>query len=383
MMQKSPTAIAPKPVGRQRKFERLCAQIRDLADRLGPGAKMPTMLELRDSLGVSVATLSSVLGELEASNVISRRHGVGIYVSSRLRQKAICLICAPDFFRGGSTSPFWDLLVEQARRRAEAKDEAFSFHLSQPYGSQGVPLQDGLVSEVLAGRVDGILCLGVDRQAADWLTAQNVPTVVFAGSARWSVNLDGLEGVRLGVRELKAQGGRKLGLWSPAHPPRPGDVPEVGVNETAREFEQALADSTLPFEPRFIQRNLGRANLTKQEQGYHTAIEMFGADETGWPDAVYISDDLMTQGVLPALQKLGVQVGRDVRIATHANTGSPVLLGQQEHLTLIEIDPAEVVGEMFAMLEPLMTRQTPAQSAVLVKPKVHRPNSGGEETRRQ
>ena len=71
----------PKPQRREVRAQALRARLVDLAHDLGPGARMPTMLQLRDSLGVSIATLDSALSELEAQNVVYRRHGVGTFVT--------------------------------------------------------------------------------------------------------------------------------------------------------------------------------------------------------------------------------------------------------------------------------------------------------------
>src|SRR5688500_12473756 len=103
---------------RQTKLQETCGQLEDLAHSLGPDAKLPTVIQLRDRFGVSVATLNSALTELEAQRVIRRKHGVGIYVSPRIRQRTVCLICDPSFFRVAGASPFWNLLVDQVRQRA-------------------------------------------------------------------------------------------------------------------------------------------------------------------------------------------------------------------------------------------------------------------------
>src|SRR5690349_21798618 len=91
---------------RRTKLQETCGQIENLAQTLGPDAKLPTVIQLRDRLGVSVATLNSAFTELEAQRVIRRKHGVGIYVSSRIRQRTVCLICDPSFFRAVGASPF-------------------------------------------------------------------------------------------------------------------------------------------------------------------------------------------------------------------------------------------------------------------------------------
>lgn len=82
---------------------------------------------------------------------------------------------------------------------------------------------------------------------------------------------------------------------------------------------------------------------------------------------------MMTHGALLASQKLGVRVGSDVKVASHANVGSPTLLGHEEDLTLLEVNSSELVQAMFAQLESLMDGQVPTQSNVLIAPRLRAP----------
>ena len=109
------TSFTLEPLAYRSKPQELCAQLAALAQRLGPEAKLPTVTELRKSLGVSLTTLNSALGQLEERGVIERRHGVGIFVAAQWQPKhvpkAISLVCDPTFFQVAGHSPFWDLLV--------------------------------------------------------------------------------------------------------------------------------------------------------------------------------------------------------------------------------------------------------------------------------
>lgn len=58
-----------------------CDKLRGIASTLGPSAKMPTMLELRSSLGVSNQTLHNAIRELEQEGILRSVHGVGIYTA--------------------------------------------------------------------------------------------------------------------------------------------------------------------------------------------------------------------------------------------------------------------------------------------------------------
>ena len=87
-------------------------------------------------------------------------------------------------------------------------------------------------------------------------------------------------------------------------------------------------------------------------------------------DGVIITDDVMTQGALIALQKLNVPVGHGkgkLNIVSHSNAGSTTLMGREEVLTLVETDPRDVVQAMFDQLEIVMAGQKPAQTRIKVR----------------
>ncbi|HVK05960.1 MAG TPA: substrate-binding domain-containing protein [Armatimonadaceae bacterium] len=376
-------------LGRQTKLQETCGRLAQLAQELGPEAKLPTVLELRDSLGVSVATLNSALGELEAQRIIRRKHGVGIYVSPRIRQHNVVLLCDPSFFRISGASPFWSLLVENVRQRAEEYQESVSFHFTADAlhaPADALPeemLQEGLAADLAAGRIHGILAVGVLQRIADWLELQQVPMVAFAGPAPYFVGLDSAALIRGAVAELAALGCRRIGFWAPVAPYRLSgdDEQPTALTEAHRTFRDALLERGLPFDPALVREN---RHLIKpgsyhtephQEQGYRTALEAFGpsADPDRRPDGIVSNDDMLTQGALTALGKAGVVVGRDVHLASHANAGSPALLGWEEELTLMQIDPSEIVRHMFDTLERLMDGVTPPERTMLVLPRLHRP----------
>lgn len=367
-----------RPSLRLTKFQALCARLNDLAQRLGPDAKLPTVLQLRDTMGVSISTLNNALNELEAQNIIYRRHGVGIYVSPRLNERSISLVCDPSFFRGANVSPFWDMLVERARARAAAKHEAFGFHLAMPGSDPDVPLQDGFINDIRGGRVHGVLSVGLAQQAADWIISQQVPMVAFAGYARFTVELDAPHVVRLGVKALAEQGCRRIGLWHPITLTRPLDIAADTAAMYRETLQQSLARQKLPYDPRLVRDNVhllearGQLFETHQEQGYRTAYEVFGRQDSPQADGIVITDDMMAHGALVALQNLGVRLGEDLRVATHANRGSDVLIGRADDITLIQVDPTEVVQAMFDTLETLMSGQVPPRQRILVRPKVRK-----------
>ena len=353
----------------------------EMATALGPNARLPTIQQLRRELNVSLTTLDSVLKQLESQSIICRRHGLGIFVSPRLRQKCIGLVCDPAFFCAG-TSPFWQQFIEGVRSRTSQHGEAFRFYLAMRSSDDALPIHDDLIEDVKAQRIQGVLFVGNNLAAQEWLEQQNVASVVFAGQGIHRVELDIIQLVNLAGRHLVAKGCQRIALLCPwevrAIPPQ--DL----VDETAdteeewddiAAFRQLLAESGLSFFPELIWdvRNLGERVTsvpeTHQEQGYQAVMNLFDGSHPA-PDGLLSTDDMMTRGILAALRKLGLKPGHDVQIASHINRGSTVLTTDDESVAFVEIDPSEIVSTMFSQLEKLMecqiNHQTPPQSCVLV-----------------
>ena len=366
------------------KSDELCVHLTNMAQRLGRGAKLPSVRELSRSFNVSTRTLHDVLGRLEAEQVVTRRQGAGVWVSEQMSSVALCrniaLICNFNFLRSAGHSAFWNILIEQAQGRAAQKNEACQLHLTNPTSAQHELLAT-LMANIDAGQVQGVLGIGLNEDSIWWLGAQDVPLVTFACKSRWTVDFDGEQLVRLGVHQLAQQGCRRLGLWKPV-----GSQDTVSSNlglalHAEAIFRAALKEAGLTLRPTLLQHGVAQlkaAEVTKelsQEQGYRIATQVFSQPKTSWPDGIVCTEDMMTHGVLFALQKLGVNVGSggDVRIASHANKGSAVLRDRRNDLTLMEVNPAELVQTLFDQLETLMDGQVPTQSEVLIPPCLRAP----------
>jgi DNA-binding LacI/PurR family transcriptional regulator len=361
-----------QPFSHRTKTQALTSYLTDLAHQLGPETRMPTMQQLCDDLQVSVVTLNRALSELEAQNIITRKHGVGIFVSPRLQQKTIGLVYDRDILQPG-TSPFAAMLVEEARRRADAGHEEFSVFLAVP-SRDGAPVHHDLVEAIHAHRLHGIIFIGEQNpQAAAWLEKQNLPLVALAYTplTRWRVKIEHAETARIGVRALAAQGCKRLALLMPlgcgiGRAPGEKSFPELDA------FKAALKKAGLPFEAALVWQNEAlrsdaACTESNQEQGWRAVADLFSNRDFA-PDGLVILDDMMARGALVGLGKLGLRPGEDIKIATHINKGSAALHGYEDDLTLIEIDPAQIVTALFALLEPLMEGQTPSENVVSILP---------------
>jgi DNA-binding LacI/PurR family transcriptional regulator len=366
--------IAPKKsFQHQSKTQALSEHLVDMARDLGPGAKMPTVQELRRELNISIATLDSALAQLESRKVIERKHGVGIFVSPHLHQKAIGLICDPAFFRAGS-SPFWQQMIEGARERSVAKGDTFRFYLAIPSHRENLPVHDDLIEDVRAGRLHGALFIGHNKPAVFWLKEQGVPSVAFAGWSECSVHLDYADFVRQAAQTLTKKGCAKLGLLVPweagVEPPE-----EPFYSQAAQSLQRFAKTKKIDITPEWIWEARVLASRVQvpeshEEQGYQAALSLFKNKKVR-PDGLIITDDLMTRGAMRACEKLNLQLGRDLEIVSHGNRGSSVLRGYDDGLTVIEFDPAKVTRSMFDALESLMNGDTPP-AEILIKPEVRK-----------
>ena len=275
-------SLSEVQAARSPKMQALCDRVTAMAHGLGPQAKLPTMVELRRTLGTSGATVSAVLDELEAQKIIYRRHGVGIYVSPTLHHKSIVLVCDMGFLRGAGHSPFWDMMVDLSRERASTKSEEFGLHLTLPGAKDGVELQQGLRKDIQAGRVQGVLGVGLNIMSANWIVSCGVPLVAFAGPAPLTVGLDDSAVIKEGVATLERAGCRRIGLWMPIEASRPLKAALEASQKQMRVFKHALQKASLDFHPELVFRGEscpmdwnGAATLsTHQEQGYGAALSL-------------------------------------------------------------------------------------------------------------
>jgi len=113
-----------------------------------------------------------------------------------------------------------------------------------------------------------------------------------------------------------------------------------------------------------------QTSLSLQEQGYMLAREVFEGPVSARPDGLVISNDMMTDGALVAFEELGIRIGSDIKLVTHANVGSPILFGRTKNMTVIEYDPALLAQAMFSMLDTLMAGQQPAEASVWIRPRL-------------
>ncbi len=331
-----------------------------LAHDRGPMMKLPTIEEMCAQFNVSRTTLEPALKSLERRGLLRRRHGSGIYVTERIRQKTIGVVFGDNIFSPGF-SPYWSLLLQAVGAQASACGVRPQAYLDIPQGTSGLGGHAQLFEDLDAQRLDGLLLFAphYDYDEVGPLRAYGIPLVLsWDAPPDWVVTYDHDAGIRLAAREIARQGRRHIGLLAaPAYRPLlAAELPRHGLG-TIDDWSYDTWATIIP------------GAGTREHCAYQMTQQLLSqAAQHPLPEVVVSLEDTATRGVLTALLQAGVHPGRDVTIITSANTGSPVLTPYAKELICLTFDPADEVRAALTMLETLMNGGTPAENPVWIAP---------------
>jgi len=344
-------------------YERLLS----MAHHLGPQAKMPTVRRLREEMSVSQTTLDAALARLEERHILVRRQGSGVYVSSRLRQRNIALLCEPEYFLRYGASPFWGLLVDRIRSIAARNEAHLSLHFLRSWTQDELvnpedssPLHPTLLDEIAAGKIHGVISIGAPHPVARWIESHGVPVVAYAGAAQYIIGQSDAVLMQMGMVELVRQGCRRIEPLLHHYTHRP-DIAVAWHGQYDVYRGAMLAHGLQPVPSSQLALEMDDASTTNVERGFQLALMRFGPSvpPEERAEAVISEDDMMTQGFLMGLYRLGLRPNQDIKIATHANAGSSVLLAWQDDLIRLEYDFSLLVDLLFKTLDALMNAEQP------------------------
>jgi DNA-binding LacI/PurR family transcriptional regulator len=315
-----------------------------------------------------LATLDQGLDQLERRGLIERRARSGIFVLSATRQHAIGLVLGWDIFSNRDAT-FYSILLDHCAKRAHSHQERFSFYLDLPHSnSSGVTslVHQDLVDALAAGKLDGLLVASpCDSKQEHWLRNQGIPTVCLnlgTSPGNVTVDLDAL--IRLGARELKKRGCRKIGIMSPRV-------------EHVESFRQASREIGFPIDESWILcRNITAPSESHETMGVSFARQLLGkgkiSSRKSGARGLIITDDIVARGTCGYFASHAVVIGKDLLIASHSNKGSSALADWEDRLILCEIDPGQVAEEMFSMLQAFLDRSDPPLDICRIRPRLLR-----------
>ena len=359
------TVLQMKPIRRPSRTDVLYAALKEMAIKLGPDARLPTVDTLCSQLDVAKVTLDCALRRLESEQVLVRLPRRGIFVASTIAQKTIGVVFGSNIF-GASFSPFWGLLLQEVRQQATERKHRFLAYLDIAQTSGGLGGHEQLIEDLENRRINGILflCPSFGDESRQ-LGAYGVPLVVFGGAPPlWGVNHDKARLLSMAAGEMAKRRCQRVALL--------GMTQADDFQRLERDLREAgyLGQPVLDWSySTWVSRIPESEDKTREAFGRALAEKMIAARATTpLPDGLVSLDDTMTRGVISALHQAGLQPGRDMYLATIANKGSPVLEPYASNLILMEYNPADSVRAALDMLEVLMNGGTPVQNPVMITP---------------
>ena len=341
-MPESITTTSPAP--RQRSPQRVAERIDEIAQRLGPSQKLPTVNELCVSLDSSRATVDLALGILEQRNIIHRRRGSGIYTPPIAKRSVLPIFMGIDP-ASESISPFYRLLANSLRNLTA--DRGLRSELFTGFTNVGDRKWFGSFNQDQFFRYFGAdLILGgfhiTGWGVEDDFKQRGLPVVglsSYPAPDQYAVGINVPDFARVGVQALHQVGRSRLALIGGSSNSLKDPAPAVpGIDTIYTAFDDPTV-SEIPYDQRGYQIGCELADRLRQKPGDL--------------DGLVITDDVLARGVLIGLARNGVTLGqgRDLVVASHVNKGSSILVGFQHDLIALEIDHADIARKMFRLLD--------------------------------
>lgn len=351
------------------KHAQLKLELRVRLQHLAAGEMLPSIAALRAEFGLSQGPVDRALRELQQEGLIAVRHGSGIYATGGQHLMHLALYFSFDVL-APEAGVFSRLLLKGLETAAGAfEDVQFRHYFAAGSGILWHNRVCALEQDVRRRLVDGVISVGVyGGELGDLpvpVVALNAPPGVTS-----RVALDSEALIRQALQALKAAGCRNVGLLGPslaALPPE-DDNYHGAILEDRRRVE-------------FFREEVKRQGLSTHPE-WQQGIEVTGVDRVVpagarafaalWraraetPDGLVCTDDYVTTGALQGMREQGLEPGRDLRIASHANRGSAVLAG--EPVVKIEFDPADVARALLQTLHDLVAGRRNVPASVLVAP---------------
>lgn len=273
---------------------------------------MADIKQIAERARVSIATVSNVIsGNRPVSDILAARvrraieeldyHPNHIARSLKVKQTNMLGMIIPDI-----TNPFFP----EVMRGAEDASRARKYLLVTANTNERAEREHEVVSVLRSRRVDGLLVAvspGRGAMARIERAAHAGTPVVFLdraprGTKLDSVTVDNVKGAQDCVRHLIRLGHRDIAIVT-------GSLAlEIGRHRL-RGYEAALKEAGVQ-----LRQSMVFEGDFREESGYRCAKEIFVRQHR--PTALFVSNGVMTLGVLQALDELGVSCPRDLSLAT-------------------------------------------------------------------
>ncbi|MCU0315546.1 MAG: LacI family transcriptional regulator [Fimbriimonadaceae bacterium] len=174
----------------------------------------------------------------------------------------------------------------------------------------------GLLSMILDGRVDGVIIFAPENQEEIFQTLdrRNFPYAILLGETsedRFCYSVDNRHGVEMAVNHLANLGHTKIGHIT-------GRLSLYDGLERDRAFKDALRDRNLPVVDHWVQ-----SGNFEYQVSYSVALDMLQLPDK--PTAIFASNDVMARATIDAARTLGLSVPTDLSVVGFDDTEVPNL----------------------------------------------------------
>ena len=353
-----------------------------MSRRLGPNAKLPTVVELCKKLSVSRSTLDRVLRVLERERILICRHGSGIFVSPFSNQQRIGIIFSGDIYNPQTYSQFWSLLHHSAMQIVESRGDELRSYYDCP--SEGNGFDPGsstfsLIDDLESNQLSGLILTGVnDPEKIQWLRKWRIPIVTLGEieGGDGQVSFDPRMILRMGFQGFRENGCQRIALVTSGVP---DDKFAAETDHTTVAFRELAEETGVTYEPglRWFYNLLAPFTGwdSHEDAGGKLMRQLWNRPGLANPDGLFFTDDTCAHGALITLLKMGVVPGRDVQVAVQTNKGVSLLRPFYENIFRIQIDPTQVISEMLRLMDQIVKVGSSRPPMVFVPSVFLSPNS--------
>ena len=321
------------------KIEKIKAELRnEFRLFFSAGGKLPGQRTLASRLGASLSTIDRALLELEQEGLVQRRHGSGTFVTEHSAILRSCSVAVVLMRNAGLPPSYW----YHPALRALSEELSKKGHATFYYYVEDLDVTQALLPQLARqGNHAAVVLAGVTPDAwIDEVKASGMPVLLLdhvplGNSALPYVTSDHEAGIAAAVAHLKKLGHRRIGFFAT----------NLLGNFLLR-FESfciAMGELALPLRRECIIRHW-------QPEGGREQLARLFASPSEAPTAFVCGNDHVAAMLITELERLGLQVPRDVSIvgfdAEPPNEFIPpgltslrvdrLLLGQKTALLLLE-----------------------------------------------
>jgi DNA-binding LacI/PurR family transcriptional regulator len=357
------TLLNDQSLAQRPRLQEACVLLHDMAQRLEANAKLPTMVELRSELGISVQTLNDAVRELEKRNILRSVRGTGIYVAQQHQRLVTGNIgfASSHNMHPAQDIAFWGMVLAGMRQAAGERN------------CQLLLIDNGSTFNRWE-KVDGVvLCNTLDpRDPYRPLPSlpRNFPCIsIFneIGDAP-CIAVDDFSGAYQLTSHLVALGHRRIAYLATAN---------AGLSQLEQRkqgYLKALRDAGLEPNRHYMRELHKRSEWEGLPTWYPQAGQYYMQRwlEEDWDElgctAVVAQNDDTAEGVIAALQQAGFEVPRDISVTGF--DGLPVANGTPRLTTaqmpLLEVGRQAVTGLLDWLIDPSRVPQNMQLPAPLI-----------------